>query len=122
MDVKIKTTGYEMTPEVSDYLNEKIQTLEKHVSLEGPPARCEVEVGRSVGHHVQGDVWRAEMQIVRGAERLRAEATGESVNAAIDAAKDELLRQLRHSKGKRFAAMRRAGKKVKDWMRFGKTP
>ena len=122
MDVKIKTTGYEMTSDVSEYLHEKIATLEKHVSLEGPPARCEVEVGRSVGHHVQGDVWRAEMQIVRSAERLRAEATGESVNAAIDAAKDELLRQLRHSKGKRFAAMRRAGKKVKDWMRFGKTP
>ena len=120
MDIKIKTTDYQMTPEVSDYLNEKIATLEKHVSPDGPPARCEIEVGRSVGHHREGEVWRAEMQIIRGAERLRAESTGESVNAAIDAAKDEILRQLRHVKGKRFATMRRAGKKVKDWMRFGR--
>ena len=119
MDIKIKTTGYEITPDVSDYLNEKIATLQKHVSSDGPPARLEVEVGRSVGRHLQGDVWRAEMQVIRGPERLRAEAMGESLNSAIDAAKDELLRQLRHSKGKRFATMRRAGKKVKDWIRFG---
>ena len=119
MDIKLKTTDYHITPDVSEYLNEKIETLSKHVGDEESPVRFEVELGRSVGHHKLGAVWRAEIQIVRPGEQIRTEAVGESINAAIDAAKDELLRQLRHSKGKRFAAMRRAGKRVKDWMRFG---
>ena len=118
MEIKIKTTAYQLTPEVSGYVNEKLSTLEKHLGSE-ENARCELEIGRSVGHHQQGEVWRAEVQIIRGGEMLRAEATAESVNAAVDAAKDDMLRQLRHNKGKRFAIMRRAGKRVKDWMRFG---
>ena len=119
MDLRIKTTDYRITDDVTEYLNEKMNTLSKHLGSDEASARCEVELSRSVGHHQQGEVWRAEIQIVRPGEQLRSDAVGESINAAIDAAKDELLRQLRHSKGKRFATMRRAGKKIKDWMRFG---
>ena len=109
-----------MTPETSQYLAERISALEKLVDPSDETAFCEVEVGKTTEHHRQGNIWVAEFQIVRGGERLRAVAEGESLNAAIDGAKDEMLRQLRHSKGKSESLARRAGKTFKDWMRFGK--
>ena len=121
MQLRIKSTDYQITPEVRAYLDERIAAIEKLIDPSDETAICEIEVGKTIGHHVHGNIWSAEFQIVRSGERLRAVTNAESVNAAIDAAKDELLRQLRHSKGKRFATMRRAGQRVKDWMRFGRS-
>ncbi len=114
---KLKASDYEMTSEVSDYLNDKIATIEKMVE---EPARCEVEIGRAVGHSQQGNVWKAEIIVDQGGERLVAVAMGESVNAAIDVAKDEILQQLRKSKGKHVAMARRVGARIKAWTRFGR--
>ena len=119
MEIKIKATGYEMTPETSQYLAERITALERLIDPGDETALCEVEVGKTTEHHRQGNIWVAEFQIVRGGERLRAVAEAESLNAAIDGAKDEMLRQLRHSKGKSESLARRAGKSFKDWLRFG---
>ena len=121
MEMRIKTTDYHMTGATRAYLDERLVAIEKLIDPTDQTAMCEIEIKKATGHHQRGNIWNAEFQIIRGSEHLRAVADGESVNAAIDGAKDEMLRQLRHSKGKRFATMRRAGKRVKDWMRFGNT-
>ena len=119
MDIRIKTSDYEITTEVSAYLNEKIVAIEKILSDDAGTARCEVEVGRAVGSSQQGNVWRAEFIVMHGGERLRAEAMGESVNAAIDIAKDEILQQLRKSKGRSQTLSKRIGGRLKRWARLG---
>jgi len=45
---------------------------------------------------------------------------GRSVNAAIDIAKDEMLQQLRKSKGRHLALARRVGVRIKKWTRLGR--
>ena len=117
MELRIKASDYEMTSDVSNYLNDKMATIEKVVEK---PARCEVNIGRAVGHSQQGNVWKAEIIVDQGGDRLVAEAMAESVNAAIDAAKDEILQQLRKSKGKHVAMARRVGARIKAWTRFGR--
>ncbi len=117
MEIRIKASDYEMTPETAAYLDEKIATLERLVH--DSAARCEVEIGRAVGHSQQGDVWKAEIVITNFGERLYAVAQEESVNAAIDIAKDEMLQQLRKDKGKHTSIARRLGARLKRWARRG---
>jgi ribosomal subunit interface protein len=118
MDLRIKTTDYEMPREVSDYLDDKIDSIQKLLAGDAETARCEVELGRHVGSSQQGDVWRAEIIVHRNGMRHVASATGESVNAAIDVAKDEILQQLRKSKGRSFALAKRMGARLKRMARW----
>jgi ribosome-associated translation inhibitor RaiA len=119
MDIRIKTTDYSMPLEVADYLDQRIAAIEKLLSGDAKNARCEVEVGRAAGHPQQGDIWRAEFIVIREGERSVAVATGESVNAAIDLAKDEILQQLRKNKGKSQTLSKRMGSRFKEWTRWG---
>jgi len=117
MEIRIKTSDYQMPPETAAYLDEKIGAIAKLVG-DDPSALCDVEVGRAVGHSQQGNVWMAELTLVIAGDRLRAIAHEESVNAAIDVAKDEMVQQLRKSKGKHTAESRKIGARIKEWMRF----
>lgn len=119
MQIRIRTIGHDLTDETSSYLHGRIEALQRFVDPFDETALCEVEIGRAIGGQKEGEIWRAEFQIVRGGERLRSEAIASTINAAIDAAKDEMLQQLRKSKGKHFALARRAGAKIKSWLRFG---
>lgn len=118
MEIRIKTTNYEMQADTAVYLNDKISAIAKLVG-DDETARCEVEIGRGVGHSQQGNVWKAEIVLSRGSERLRAVAEEESVNAAIDIAKDEMLQQLRKENGRHLSLARRMGARLKNWAKRG---
>jgi len=117
MDLRLKVTDYEMTPETSAYLDAKLEDIGK---LLGHADRCEVELGRAIGHSQQGKVWKAEIVVLHEGDRFRAIAQEESVTAAIDIVKDEILQQLRKHKGRTTTMSRRVGLRIKNWMRFGK--
>ncbi|MEK7155476.1 MAG: ribosome-associated translation inhibitor RaiA [Patescibacteria group bacterium] len=117
MEIRIKTTNYEMPAATAAYLDEKIASLERLVHDEA--TRCEVEIGRGVGHSQQGDVWKAEIMVHQFGERFIAIAEEESVNAAIDIAKDEMLQQLRKGKDKNTSLVKRMGARLKRWARRG---
>ncbi len=119
MDLRIKTSDYDMPREVSAYLDDKIDSIQKLLGADADTARCEVELGRAVGHSQLGVVWRAEIIVHRGGERHIATATGESVNAAIDIAKDEILQQLKKGKDKNASLARRMGARLKKWAQRG---
>lgn len=120
MDIRIKATDFEMTPGVQDYLDERLQTIEKHLGDGADVARCEIELGRAAGHSQRGENWFSEIQIIiPGKEDLRVVAHAESVNASIDAMKDEILGRVTKNKSKRFALTRKAGARIKDWLRWG---
>lgn len=121
MDVRIKTKDYEMLPDVATYLDERMKTIEKHLGEEADKVRMEVEIGKSAGHSKRGDNWFAEVQIIRpGEARARVTAKGETVNEAIDAAKEEILAKLRKGKTLRTTKVRETGAKVKSWLRSKK--
>jgi ribosomal subunit interface protein len=117
MELKIKTSNYEMTSDVAAYLDEKMASLERLISDEA--GRCEVEIGRGVGHSQQGDVWKCEIVVHQDGERLYAIAEEESVKAAIDIAKDEMLQQLRKGKNRNMSLARRMGARLKKFARRG---
>lgn len=99
---EILATYMEMTDAIRDYVEKKIGGLEKfceHYS----PCDVRVEVGKTSEHHQKGRIWRAEFTMIIPGTSLRAESVEEDLYAAIDAAKDDLKRQLVEYKEKRIA-------------------
>lgn len=121
MDVRIKATDYQITPQVADYLNQRVASLEKLLAGYEDVARVEVELGRDAGRPRHGkNIWFAEMHvIVPGGERVYARNNSESVNGAIDDVKEEVERQLRRERKLHIRLYRKGGALAKRLMRFG---
>jgi ribosomal subunit interface protein len=121
MDVRVKATGYQMTPDVSDYLDTRLATLEKLLGADAETTRCEVELGRDAGNMRHGEhVWFAEITLRSpGGASVRATNRAASINAAIDDVKEEAERQLRREKQAHIRIMRKSGAALKRLMRWG---
>jgi len=122
MDIRIKTTDYQMTPETRTYLDQRVASLAKLLTGFEDVARIEVEIGRDAGRPRHGaNIWFAEMQvIVPGQERIYARNNSESVNGAIDDVKEEAERQLRRERKIHIRLYRKGGALAKRLMRFGR--
>lgn len=120
MDIRTKSTDYQMTPEVSDHLDEKLAHIEKMIGAEADQSRIEVELGRATGHHKHSEyLYVAEIQLIRpGIARLVAKNHEPTIDAAIDNAQEELVRQLRQEKRFHERLWRRGGAFAKRLLRF----
>lgn len=121
MDIRIKTTDYEITPDVSAYLDERVASIEKMLGSDAGHARLEVELARAAGNQRHGDnMWLAEMLLsYPGITPLRATNHAPTINNAIEDARQELLAQLRSARSAHRRLARRAGAAIKRMMRFG---
>lgn len=121
MNIRIKTTEYELTAEVRKYLDDRISSLEKFLGDDTSHVRCEVELGRAAGGQRHGaNMWFAEIRLISpGSTPVYAHNNASSVNAAIDDVKEEIERQLRKGKKLHIRMMRKTGSAIKNWMRFG---
>jgi len=120
MDIRIKTTDYQAPAEVSAHIESRIELIEKSLTEHADNARCEVEVGRAVGNVKHGDIWFAEINLTAAGKRMRATAESESVNQAIDQAKDDIVRQIRKHQQFHRRILRRGGSMIKNALRFGR--
>lgn len=118
MDVRIRATNFELSPTINDYAEEKLMSVRHFLGADDTPARCEIELGRLVGNQRRGDVWFAEINLhdAKG-QHFFAREEGESVNAAIDVVKDEILAQLRTHKQVEKGMLRRSGALLKRFLR-----
>lgn len=118
MDIRIKSTNFEMNDSVSDYLDERVATIQRHLGADADSARLEIEVGRKAGHSQHGENWFAELQLrIPGGNYARVVGEAETVQAAIDEAKDEMLRKLRTTKREHTGFLRRSGAALKRMLR-----
>ncbi len=122
MDVRVKATDFQMTPDVQAYLDSRIESLQKLLADSEDIARIEVELGRDAGRPRHGaNIWFAEIHIiVPGAERIYARNNSESINGAIDDVKEEAERQLRRERKLHIRFYRKGGALAKRLMRFGR--
>ena len=120
MDIRIKTTDYQITPEVSAYLEERLAHLQKFLGDTADTVRCEVELGRDAGRPRHGaNMWFAEVQIIQPGQALvRATNHSESINGAIDDVKEEVERQLRRGRKLHIRMYRKGGAFAKRLLRL----
>ncbi|MDD4332929.1 MAG: ribosome-associated translation inhibitor RaiA [Patescibacteria group bacterium] len=99
MQIRIKATKIELTPEIKDYVQKKMDMLDKYVGT-FKVLNCDVEVGLAVGSHQSGQIYRAEVNLELPGELLRVEKTEVELFKAIDKVKDHLAEMIKKYKGK----------------------
>jgi putative sigma-54 modulation protein len=114
LNISIKATSIENTPSLEEYTHKRLNTLEKRLTGD---ARAYVELERTTNHHKQGDVFRAEIKLDTNGQQFFASVEQEDLYAAIDEAKDMLLRELTTTKDKNDTIFRRGARSVKKMLK-----
>ncbi|MBI4086450.1 HPF/RaiA family ribosome-associated protein [Candidatus Kaiserbacteria bacterium] len=114
----LKTTNFEQTPIIEDVLGKRLGTLEKFLPDGETMLVCEVELEKLAGQQT-GKIFRAEINLQVGGTLLRAEATAERMEDAIEQMKNELKSELVKAGGKKHSVFKRGAKKLKEMLLFG---
>ncbi len=117
MNIHIKTTNLTMTPEIKDYFDKKMESLDRLIDPSDTSVSCQVELGRTSNHHKAGDVFRAEINLMKDGKQFRAVSEQETLMAAMDEAKDEILAEFKGYKSKQQTMMRKGGAAIKYMMK-----
>lgn len=116
--INVKGKNIDLTPALQELLEKRLVTLERLLP-QSDAITCDVELEKTTEHHQSGKIFRAEINMRLGGQLLRAEATEESIEIAIDTAKNELKRELTKLTAKTESMFRRGARKAKDFFRFG---
>ena len=100
MKINIKTTNMALTPVISDYVQKKLDMIEKHIGS-GPDVVAQVEVAKVTEHHKQGEIFRAEIHITGGGLDIYTAEETEDIFSSIDKVKDEIIAQHTKESGKK---------------------
>ena len=116
MNINIKATNIESTEALNDYVVSRLDKLEKFGK--GQEVTGHVEIGKTTNHHKQGeDVFKAEFDMRVGGERFFAIAEAPDLYAAIDEAKEEIVRRVSHAKDRKQTLFRRGATSVKKMVK-----
>ena len=115
MNINLKATNFELTPAIREYAGKRVNGLEKFIRITDESVQAWVEVGRTTAHHFKGDVYRAEIQIhiPHHGKGVRAEATCQTLNEAIDGAHDKIKLELEKVKDRKISLVRKGARAIK---------
>lgn len=96
MRIQLKAIGFELTPALNQFIEEKFRSLEKFLSSwdENDSVILRIEVSKTTKHHQKGMVFYAEATLDLPKNVLRVEETNEDMRAAIEKLKDRLKSDL----------------------------
>lgn len=99
MNIQIKATKIQLTQETKDYIQTKIDMLEKYLG-DIQVFNCDFEIELTTNHHAKGKIFRAECNLNLKGKLIRVEKTEENLHKAIDKVKDHLAEAIKKYKGK----------------------
>ena len=97
MKIKIKATNLELTPAIKEYVETKMNMLNKYLHGLGP-VLCEFEVSLTTNHHLKGEIFKGEANLSFPGQMLRVEKTEKDLYKAIDKVKDHLAPMIKKYK------------------------
>lgn len=100
MKINIKATNIELTAAIEDYVQTKVDMLEKYLGNISV-INCDFEVEKAVGGQNKGEIFRAEINLQIPKELLRVEKTEADLYKAIDKVKDHIESMIIDYKQKR---------------------
>lgn len=116
MKINTKATNISITPEISEYVEKKVQMLQKFFSGIDD-VLVNVEVGKTTKHHKSGDVFRAEIKINANGEEYYTFVESDDLYASIDKVKDEIGYSLSSKRKKALRMFRKGSQMIKDMMK-----
>jgi putative sigma-54 modulation protein len=93
MKLNIKATNLELTPALRNYIQEKMDMLEKFLG-DRPVIQADFEIELTTKHHLKGEIFRAEANLSMPRELLRVEKAEKDMYKAIDKVKDHLKEMI----------------------------
>jgi len=101
MHVNIKGTKIKLTPQIKEYVQAKMDMLEKYLGRV-QVLHCDVEISREKVTQNSGEIYRAEVNLELPGEMLRVEKTEEDIVKAVEKVKDHLVRSIKKYKEKKL--------------------
>ncbi|NCB20868.1 MAG: ribosome-associated translation inhibitor RaiA [Clostridia bacterium] len=93
MQINIKATNIELTEAIANYVQTKVDMLEKYLG-DLQVINCDFEVEKAVGGQNKGEIYRAEVNLQIPRELLRVEKTEADLYKAIDKVKDHMVSRI----------------------------
>jgi ribosomal subunit interface protein len=115
MNTNIKATNMELTDAISNYINKRLLGIEKFVKKGEMIAR--IEVGKTTNHHKQGDVFKAEFDLDISGVKFYTISEKDDLYAAIDEAKQEIVRQITNNKDRKQTLYKRGAASIKKMLK-----
>ena len=100
MKIQMKATGLKLTPAIKEYVQVKVDMLEKYLG-DIKPTNCDFEIELTTKHHLKGEIFRAEINLSVPGELLRVEKLEKDMYKAIDKVKDHMARNIKKYKEKK---------------------
>ena len=115
----LKKGDVDAGPEVQAYVEDKLKAIREKYLKNYSDDELFFEVELVEGEREKERKFRVDFSVNIPGDRIHAIGWGETIQAAADEAKDELSRRIRREKKKQLALLKRAGRKIKDILRFG---
>ncbi len=116
MKINLKTKNFSLTQAIKNYLEQKLNSLDKFLGSD-ESISADVELAKTTKHHQKGDVFRAEINLNIPGRLIRAAAEEWDLMVAIDAAKDELQREIKSNKEKNISLYKKGARLLKKLLR-----
>lgn len=94
MKTNIKSEKLELTQPIENYLQKKIDSLEKFLNVDGDNLIAYAIIGKTTEHHAKGNYFKAEIKIKTPRKDFFVQIEKDDLYAAIDEAKDVLKRDI----------------------------
>lgn len=117
MNVIIKATNHELTEPTRDLIENKFGVFDRWFRRQGDEVVLQCEVEQSVAVERAGARYRAEGNLNVNGEQYRAEAMSGTLEGAVDAVRDELIRELSKERGKKQSLLKRGRTAIKNMLR-----
>lgn len=115
MKINIKATNIELTSAINDYVNKRLQALEKFTKDKEIIAY--VEVGKTTKHHKEGEIFKAEFNLEISGVKFYSVSEKEDLYEAIDDAKEEVVHQIKNDKKRKQTLYKRGASSVKKMLK-----
>jgi putative sigma-54 modulation protein len=114
MQIIFKKKDFEITPNIQEYVQKKIETLEKFFKSFGEEKIVvEVDLGKTTGRQKTGEIFRAEINLSLGGKLFRCESEQDDLFAAIDEVRDDLEQEIKKFKEKKETIFIRGARSLK---------
>ncbi len=117
MNINIKATNIELTDAIKDYINSRLESIEKSLLNQEESLSVYAEVGKTTKHHKRGDYFKAEFNVEISGKKFYVSSEKDNLYGAIDDAKESLFRKIDYSKNKERTLLRRGAKSIKKMIR-----
>jgi hypothetical protein len=120
MNITIKATKYELSPQTEAIIEEKLAAPLRLLGKESDRALLEIEIEEAPPEGRSSEPCRLVARLIIDDKVYYADAVKPNPESAADKVRSELEAEIRHSRGRASRLVKRGGAMIKQMLRFGR--